>query len=110
VVVVAEEGLAEDWCIDDGAETIGEGGAVLEGLEGGLAERVVVADMRPGVGAADAEVGKQLGARAWTSLTCPDRRGWWGVPLFTSWPATARAMKDSASSADSPGATIQSTT
>jgi hypothetical protein len=43
VVVVRKERLAERPGVLDAAETLGEGGAVLEGLELRLAVRVVVA-------------------------------------------------------------------
>ena len=45
VVVVVEEDLAERTGVLDAVEAGGEGGAVLEGLERGVAVGVVVADM-----------------------------------------------------------------
>ncbi len=60
VVVVHEEHLAERSGVFDAAEALGELRAVLERLELGLAERVVIAHMRAAVGAADAEEGEQL--------------------------------------------------
>lgn len=50
VVVPAEEDLVERSGVLDGAEPVGEVGPVLEGLELGLGERVVVGAVRPRVG------------------------------------------------------------
>ena len=61
VVVVGEEQVAECACVLQGGEGAGEDGAVLEGLERGLGERVVVGDVRAGMAAGDVQVGKQGG-------------------------------------------------
>ncbi len=60
-VVPAEEVLAEGAGVLDRTESVGEGGAVLEGRELALAVWVVVADVRAGVRLGDAEVGQELG-------------------------------------------------
>ena len=49
-VVPGEERAAEGPGVLDGAEAVGKVGLVLEGLELGLGERVVVGDVRPAVG------------------------------------------------------------
>src|SRR4029453_4827619 len=59
VVVVAEELVAESAGVLNGAESVGEGRAVLQRLERGLAVGVVVADLGAAVAAYDAEVGQQ---------------------------------------------------
>ena len=56
MVVVAEEPLAERARVGQRAEVLREDGRVLQGLECGLAVRVVVADSGPGVGAGHAQV------------------------------------------------------
>jgi hypothetical protein len=53
VVVVLQEVLGEASGVGQAAEALGEGRAVLEGLERGLAEGVVVADVGAGVRLAD---------------------------------------------------------
>lgn len=60
VVVVAEEPLAERARVGQRTETPGEDGRVLEGLEVGLAVRVVVGHPGPGVGAGHAQIDQQL--------------------------------------------------
>ena len=62
-VVPGEEGPAERAGVLERAEAVGELGPVLEGLELGLGEGVVVGDVRPAVGLGDAEVGEQQGHR-----------------------------------------------
>src|SRR6185436_15903747 len=54
-VVPAEEVLAEGARFLDRGEAVREAGAVLQGLELGLGVRVVVGDVRAGVGLGDAE-------------------------------------------------------
>jgi len=61
VVVVVEERGAEAASVLDGAEPVGEGRAVLEGLELGFAVGVVVGHMRSAVRAGDAEIDEELG-------------------------------------------------
>jgi len=60
VVVVGEERLAERSGVGQGPEAAGEGRAVLQRLELGFAERVVVGHVRPAVAAGDSEVDEQL--------------------------------------------------
>jgi len=58
-VVPGEEDLAEAAGVVGRAETLGELGPVLQGLELTFRERVVIGDMRPAVGLGDAQVGQQ---------------------------------------------------
>ena len=60
LVVPAVEPCAERAGVLEGAEPLGEVGPVLQGLELGLGERVVIARMRPGVRLGDAEIGEQV--------------------------------------------------
>ena len=76
VVVPAEELLTESACIGQATEACGEVGAVLQGLELGLAKRVVVGH----VGAAvtlgliqPAATGKPQRLQGSTCGTCPQR-------------------------------------
>src|SRR4029450_552281 len=62
-VVPAEEALAERSGVLDGAEPVGEGRVVLEGLELALGVGVVVGDVRAAVGAGDAQVAQEHGDR-----------------------------------------------
>ena len=57
VVVPVEEGFAVGAGVFDGAEPVGELGAVFESLELGLGVGVVVGDMRPRMGLGDTEFG-----------------------------------------------------
>ena len=59
VVVLAEEFLAERAGVLDVVEAVRERRAVLEGLELRFAVRVVVADVGPGVGLGDVQVGEE---------------------------------------------------
>src|SRR5664280_619922 len=63
VVVVLEELDAERPCVLDGAESVGERRAVLQGLEGRLGIRVVVGDVGATVTPSHPEVDHQLGHR-----------------------------------------------
>jgi hypothetical protein len=59
VVVPTEEPAAVGVRVLEAAEPVGELGAVLEGAELALAERVVVGDAGATVASGDAEVGEQ---------------------------------------------------
>lgn len=59
VVVPGEEGDEERAGVLDAGEAVGEVGPVLQGLEVGLAVRVVVGDVWAGVGLGDTEVGQE---------------------------------------------------
>jgi hypothetical protein len=61
VAVVVEEVLAEHAGVVDVVEVVGEGRAVLESFERGLAEWVVVAHVGPGMAAGDIQIDEQLG-------------------------------------------------
>src|SRR3954451_16000659 len=59
VVVPGEELLAKNTRILDGAEAVRIIWSILQGLEVGFRERVVIGDMRPAVSLDNTEVGKQ---------------------------------------------------
>ena len=59
VVVLAEEVAAERLGILDTAETFGETRPVLQRFELGLGKRVVIGNMRPGVGLGHPQDGEQ---------------------------------------------------
>jgi len=61
VVVPVEELGAEAACVLDATKTLWEGGPVLQCLELGLREWVVVRDMRPGMRLGDAQIRQQAG-------------------------------------------------
>src|ERR1017187_3555837 len=63
IVVVGEENLTERAGIGQAPELARECRAVLDGFKLRLTERVVVRDVRPGMGLADMQVGKQHGDR-----------------------------------------------
>ena len=61
LVVPGEEAAAEVLGVLNAAEARGEFGLVLEGLEVGFGERIVVGGVRPAVRLGDAEVGQHQG-------------------------------------------------
>ena len=109
VVVVGEERLAERPGVLDAAEALGEGRAVLEGLELRLAVGVVVLTcgrlwVRP--------MPRNVSSSVTGFDVIDDPRSAWMVSWSggTWWRATASAMSSLASSPDSVGATHQATT
>ena len=110
MVVVVEELGAEGSGVFDGPEAGGERRAVLEGFVDRFAVGVVVADMRSGVGAPDAEIGEELGDALGGHRRAPIGVDGQACRLVTPWAATAAEMNSSASSAVSVAATIQPTT
>src|SRR4051812_19779756 len=77
LVVPGEEAAAEVFGILDAAEPAGEFGLVLQGLEMGLGERVVVGGVGPAVRLGDAKVGQHQGV----AFIGPPRSAW-----RVSWP------------------------
>src|SRR5262245_14713507 len=71
VVVPGKETLAEGAGILDGAEPVGEFGAILERSEMTFRERIVVGDMGTRVGLGDTEVGQEQGDRLGSHRRAP---------------------------------------